>query len=125
MIPTRYLDQVREMRHWADDLLPVKKRVEVRGSQKYAEFRRAVLLATLRKVNPDPGLVKLMKHAKICADGKGHIPTKKLSPRRAMTLSFLKMALFGARDVSLDVLFGSYAQQLGTLVMVNKKLWKE
>jgi hypothetical protein len=124
MVPTPYLDQIRAIRQWADDLLPIAQRVKLNGSLKYAEFRRSVVERVLREVNPDPGLLEIVQGASLETDGKVHVPIKKLDARQSMTLSFLKMALFGAdRDVPLEILFSNYTQQLGALVMLNKQLW--
>lgn len=121
MIHNGYLDRIRLIRQWADELLPVEKRTKLQGSETYAKFRRAVIERALSEANPDPKLLEIVHAAHIRDDGKVHIPMKKLNPRTAMTLSFLKMAFFGAdRDVPIEILFNNYTQQLGVLVMLMR-----
>jgi hypothetical protein len=89
-------------------------------SRKYAEFRKAVLEWAVGAVHgKDKKLLTLVRSAVIQDDGKVHI-TDKLPPREFMTLSFLKMALFGVDpDVPFGILFNNYAQQLGALMILN------
>jgi hypothetical protein len=114
-----YLDQIKQIRTEANQLLPLAKRVY--GNSKYAEFRKAVLEWTIGHVHKrDRKLLKLVKTAVVRNDGKVHIEMSKLQPREAMTLSFLKMALFAVDlDAPLEHLFNSYAQQLGSLMMLS------